>query len=128
MKLASTLLLLSISSYSQPEIKKTPVYIECACQDRAGSLFAKSLRAEIASSPQYEASPAISEGRWGISIVSTETGDQKGQATAMSVVIMLGDSYLFTHWTQLCMAQNVKSCADETLASFDKILHGRNVP
>jgi hypothetical protein len=135
--LALVLLLfcLAKSCFGQ-EPRKTKVFFECTCDDVVGALWATSFRDLIASSPRYAEAEApefevmkdadgkpINAYNWHVNVVTSPAGRD---SAAVSVVVLLGDSYFVTHLVQTCPHDKVGSCAANALASLDGTIHDYN--
>ena len=126
---------LNAPSFGQ-EPRKTKVFFECTCDDVVGAAWATNFRDLIASSPRYAEAPAPefevakdAEGKplnafnWHVNVVSSPAG---GDSAAISVVVLLGNSYFVTHLVQACPRDKVASCATNALASLDGTIHDYN--
>lgn len=117
--------------------KKTPVYFGCTCADPVGALYATAFRDLLASSPRYieasEAQPVNGRDRtgspiytynWHVSVVSEDPsiGDT-GNSAALSIVILVGDSYFNTQYVQSCPRAKVAQCAADTFSELDAAIH-----
>jgi hypothetical protein len=107
---------------------RTPVYFGCTCDDTVGSLYATQFRDLLASSPRYRSVSSTKQGKladgeyyWQVSVVTIdpENGDP-GHHTAIGVVILIGNAYFVTQYTQFCSRERAADCAANTLADLDK--------
>lgn len=131
-KLLGVMLVLSAVGHAQKKL--IPVVFECTCQDQVGELYATAFRDALAKSPRYtETSAAVTkdnngkpqEYNWQIRVVSVDPAYAVGRQTAISVVILLGDSFYMTHSIQTCPEAQVAGCAADTLARFDEVVNGQ---
>ena len=129
------LVCLNISSLGQ-EPRKTKVFFECTCDDVVGATWATSFRDLIASSPRYTEAQApefevakdadgkpLNAYNWHVNVVSSPAGRD---SAALSIVVLLGQSYFVTHLVQACPRDKVASCAANALASLDGTIHDYN--
>lgn len=94
-----------------------------------GARYATVVRDLIAKSPRYVATSVFTSGtvegkdlvwNYGIRVLSVDDGTtQKGIATAVSVVITIGDIYI-SQLVETCGSLHVDDCAADTLAFLDK--------
>lgn len=138
MKILACLVLLFASAITfgqnVQKSNKTRIHFSCSCDDVVGSRYATALRDLIASSPRYElaASAEIKPNNakepttynWQLSVVSVDLDQPAaGHATALSVVLLIGNTFYWTNWVQTCGAHATSDCAAMTLADIDNQLN-----
>jgi hypothetical protein len=128
MKYLALLLLLSNTAFGQASGSvKLKIKFVCTCDDSVGVRYATALRDLIAKSPRYVETNDFSEGtsrHLGIRVVSVDQDDDHtGRSTAMSIVFTSGSDVYLTHAVQTCGINRVESCAADTLADLDSLLH-----
>jgi hypothetical protein len=125
MKIALWLLTLSAPAFAQAS--KTPVHFQCQCDDAVGARYATAVRDLIAKSPRYIAVPDFivgdtKDGHWnyGIRVISLDPSTNNiGNMSAIAIVITFGPLFDNTQ-IQTCYASDIQTCADNTMAFFDK--------
>jgi hypothetical protein len=131
----SWFVLFALSSPCSSQTEKTPIYIDCACDDQVGQLYATALRDAVATSPRFtEASVKEVKSPDGktsvynlvLAIVTLDVETPPGgHSTAISAVLLMGNNFLFAQWVQACGRNVVQSCAEATLANLDRHLHSK---
>lgn len=122
--------LFSQTSQTKP---KTRLVFNCQCTDPVGQLVASAFRDLLATSPRYveanQAEEKDTNGKtttynWKLVVVSEDpTNDNSGQSTAMSAVLLLGDSYYMTQSVQSCGMSRASFCAQQMLSVVDNFLN-----
>lgn len=124
---------LSMSCSAQSLHQKIPVHFQCTCSDVVGQLYATAFRDAIATSPRYqEAATAEEKGEkgeetkynWQVRVVSIDPSKESdGNTTALSVVILIGDSVYLSQIVQTCGRNKAAVCAADTFSSLDGAIH-----
>jgi hypothetical protein len=105
---------------------RIPVKFECNCTDEVGQLYATAFRDLLAKSPRFVADTGFDKGGGAFEgppsmLVNVVTLDpfKDGQASALSVAFLLGNSTYLTHAVRWCPKDRASSCAASTFAELD---------
>lgn len=105
---------------------RIPVKFECNCTDEVGQLYATAFRDVLAKSPRFIADAGFQKGGGSsdgppsilVNVVSLDPFNQ-GQASALSIAFLLGNTTYLTHIVRWCPKDRASSCAASTFAEMD---------
>jgi hypothetical protein len=122
----------NLQAQDAPNQHRAHVVFECKCNDDVGRLYATAFRDVLAKSPRFIEAYQSREDYGSVKAVLNlkvvavsldPSNDNPGGYTALSVVILLGDSMYLTQTTLFCSKAGVEHCASSTLADVDQQFH-----